>query len=217
MTRLTKILITGTALLILPLNLAYADGSTSTGSDVLNGQIDLQGSNAHINTTVTDAVGNVAGASQSVGNNVEIVTMDNTNVTNNQSVGNVAINADQNATVQNAGGTVTLSSQAVCNSADVSTDPHVASVYSNQQCYASDPSSLLNASVSNAGNDVSLSSTAVGNTFSEDTNAAYMPIQNYQLNNSNTSATVNSTVSNISGNVTVNATAIGNNAQIVHY
>jgi hypothetical protein len=216
MTRLTKILITGTALLILPLNLAYADGSTS-GSNVLNGQIDLQLSSSHLNTSVSNSPGNVANASSAVGNNVEVVTMDNTNVTNSQYVGNVSINADQNANVQNIGGTVSLSSQAACNAADVSTDPHTAAIYSNQTCNASDPSALLNANVANINNDVSLSSQAIGNSFSEDTNAQYMPVQNYQTNSASIASTVNSKVTNVNGNITINSTAVGNNAQIVQY
>src|SRR5580692_1405154 len=128
MTRLTKILIAGTALLTLPLSQAYADGSTNqTGSDVLNGQVDLQLSSSQLNTNINNAAGNVNNASTAVGNNAEIVTMDNTTVTNSQYVGNISISADQNASVSNVGGTVTLSSQAVCNSVDVSTDPHTAS------------------------------------------------------------------------------------------
>jgi hypothetical protein len=75
----------------------------------------------------------------------------------------------------------------------------------------------LNASVSNVGSDVTLGATSIGNNFSEDTNAATMPVQNIQTNNANIAATVNSTVYNVNGTVSVNSSAIGNNAQIVHY
>jgi len=170
-----------------------------------------------VNTTVTNTAGNVTGSSASVGNNLEVVTMNDANVTNSQYVGQVSIAADQNATVKNANGTVSLQSQAICNAADVSTDPHTTAVTSDQECQANDPSALLNAKVINAGNDVSLASQAVGNSFSMDTNAAYMPVQNQQLNNSAIASTVNSTVKNTNGNVTVNSSAIGNNAQIVQY
>lgn len=205
--------------MILPLNLAYAQATTDTnsGSLVLNGQIDMHLSSSNVNTSVTNAVGNVAGTSAAVGNNLEVVTMNDANVTNNQYVTSVSISADQNANVLNVGGTTTLTSQAICNAADVSTDPHTTAVYSSQNCQANDPSALLNATVTNAGNDVSLSSQAVGNSFSEDTNAAYMPTQNYQTNASNIASTVNAKVTNVSGNVTVNSAAIGNNAQIVQY
>jgi hypothetical protein len=202
--------------MILPLSPACAQTSTD-GSLGLNGQIDMHLSSSNVNTSITNAVGNVTGSSASVGNNLEVVTMDNANVTNNQYVTSVSISADQNANVQNVGGTTTLQSQAICNAADVSTDPHTTAVYSSQVCDANDPSALLNATVTNAGNDVSLSSQAVGNSFSEDTNAASMPTQNYQTNASNIASTVNSKVTNVSGNVTVNSSAVGNNAQIVQY
>jgi hypothetical protein len=216
MTRLAKILIAGTALLTLSPSLACAQ-SSNDGSIVLNGQVDLQQSSSRVNTTVTNTAGNVSGSSASVGNNLEVVTMNDANVTNSQYVGQVSIAADQNATVKNANGTVTLQSQAICNAADVSTDPHTTAVSSDQECQANDPSALLNAKVVNAGNDVSLASQAVGNSFSMDTNAAYMPVQNQQLNNSAIASTVNSTVKNVNGNVTVNSSSIGNNAQIVQY
>ena len=218
MTRLTKILITGTALTILPLSLAFADGSTNgTGSNVLNGQIDFQVTSSNLNTNISTVNGSVANTSSAVGNNLEVVTMDNTVVTNNQYVSGVSISADQTANVNAVAGTVNLQSQAICNAADVSTDPHTTSVTSDQECQASDPSALLNAKVVNAGDDTTLASQAVGNSFSMDTNAAYMPVQNQQLNNAATASTVNSTVKNVNGNVTVNSTAIGNNAQIVQY
>jgi hypothetical protein len=212
-------LIAGTALAILPLNLACAQASNSTpdGSLVLNGQIDFHVTSSNVNTSVTNAAGNVSGSSASVGNNLEVVTMDNATVNNNQYVSSVSISADQNADVKNVGGTVTLQSQAICNAADVSTDPHSTTVTSTQECQANDPSALLNATVTNAGNDVSLSSQAVGNSFSEDTNAASMPTQNTQINESNIASTVNAKVTNVQGNVSVNSTAIGNNAQIVQY
>src|SRR5271163_4158954 len=160
MINLTKTLIAGTALMILPLSQTYAQGSNnnSDGSIVLNGQVDLHLSSSNVNTNITNTAGNVAGTSASVGNNLEVVTMDDASVNNNQYVSSVSISADQNANVQNAGGTVTLQSQATCNAADVSTDPHTTTVNSTQECQANDPSALLNATVTNTGNDVSLSS-----------------------------------------------------------
>jgi len=216
MTRLAKILIMGTAIAILPLSLACAQTSTD-GSIVLNGQVDLKTTFSIANTNIGNIAGNVNGSSGSTGNNLEVVTMNNANVSNSQFVGGVSISADQNATVQNTGGTVTLQSQALCNAADVSTDPHTTAVNSTQTCYANDPAALLNASVTNAGNDVSLSSQGVGNSFSMDTNAAYMPVQNAQMNMSNVASTVNSTVKNVAGNVTVSSSSVGNTAQIVQY
>jgi hypothetical protein len=167
--------------MILPLNLAFADGSTSgTGSNVLNGQIDFQVTSSNLNTNVSTVNGSVSNASSAVGNNLEVVTMDNTVVTNNQYVSGVSISADQTANVNAVSGSVNLQSQAICNAADVSTDPHVAAVSSNQVCNANDPSSYLAANVSNVGNGVTLGAQSIGNSFSEDTNAATMPVQNIQ-------------------------------------
>jgi hypothetical protein len=223
MNRLIKTLIATTALTILPLSLAYADGSTDpavTGqgaSDVLNGQVDFHIAQSNVNVNVTDATGNVAAQSVSGGNAVDITTMSNTEVTNNQYVSSVDISSNMNANVHNTGGTVSLTAQAVCNTASVSMDPTSTNVYSNQECQANDPSATLNANVGNVGNDVSLAATAMGNNFEEDTNAKYGAVQNYQVNESSVYATANTNVSNVNGNVSISAAAIGNNAQIVHY
>ena len=163
MTRLAKTLIAGTALLILPANLACAQQNNDV-ANILNGQIDLKSDVSNLNTQISNVAGNVNATSTAGGNNVEVFTMNNTNVLNKQFVGSGAdIVATQNADVQNAGGTVTLQSQAICNAADVSTDPHTTAVTSDQECQANDPSALLNAKVVNAGDDTTLASQAVGN------------------------------------------------------
>jgi hypothetical protein len=184
---------------------------------VLNGQVDLNNSNTKLNLDVLNTSGSVSGASVAGGNAVDITTMSNTDVTNNQYVSGVSISADVNAGVKNVSGAVDLSAQAVCNSASVSMDPTSTNVYSNQECDAKDPSAALNANVSNIGGDVSLASTAVGNSMEEDTNAKYGAVQNYQINNSAINSTNNATLNNINGNVSASATAIANTAQIVHY
>jgi hypothetical protein len=204
--------------MILPLNLAFADGSTSSsGSEILNGQVDLHTAESNVSTSVVNAEGNVAAQSSAGGNNLQVVTMNDTGVLNNQYTTSIDISANLSANVQNSGGTVTLQSQAICNGADVSTDPHITAVNSSQECDAVDPSASVNANVVNAGNDVSIASTAMGNSFSEDTNATQMPTQNYQLNQSSVNSTVNAKITNVAGNVTVNSTAMGNNAQIIGY
>jgi hypothetical protein len=220
MTRLTKILIASTALLILPMNLAFADGSNSAPapqSNILNGQLDFHVTNATLDTNVTGAAGNVSAASVAGGNAVDITTMSNTNVDNSQYVTSVDISANQSANVHNVNGEVDLQSQAVCNSASISMDPTSTNVASKQECDAVDPSASVTANVANIGNDVSISSTAVGNTFEEDTNAKYGNVATQQLNQSNMYSTVNANVANVAGNVSLTSTAIGNTAQIVHY
>jgi hypothetical protein len=218
MTRLTRILIASTALLILP-TMAYAGDSTSppSQSNILNGQIDLHVANSTLDTNVNGAVGNVAAVSAAGGNALDITTMNNTNVDNNQYVTSVDISSNIAANVQNVGGEVGLQSQAVCNSASISMDPTSTNVASKQECDAVDPSSSVTANINNIGNDVQISSAAVGNTFEEDTNAKYGNVATQQLNQSNMYSTVNASVSNIAGNVTLQSTAIGNTSQIVHY
>ncbi len=179
--------------------------------------MDFHVAHANVDTHHPHATGNVAGQAVAGGNAVDITTMNNTEVTNNQYVTSVDISSNLNAKVHNTGGTVSLTSQAVCNTACVSMDPTSTNVYSNQECQANDPSASLNANVANIGNDVSLAATAMGNNFEEDTNAKYGAVQNYQINESSVYANANTNVTNVTGNVSVSAAAIGNNAQIVHY
>jgi hypothetical protein len=206
-------LIASTALLTLP---AFAQAQSS-GSEILNGQTDFHLSLSNLNVQVGDISGNVSAQSVAAGNTLDVTTMDDTSVTNEQYASSAMIGSTINADVQNIGGTVSLVSQAVCNSATISTDPNVTAVYSNQECQAIDPASSLNANVANIGNDVSLASMAVGNTFEEDTNAASMPVQTYQINASSINSSVNTKINNVTGNVDVTSAAIGNSAQIIHY
>jgi hypothetical protein len=199
--------------------MACAGDSTSppSQSNILNGQIDLHVANSTLDTNVNGAVGNVSAVSASGGNALDVTTMNNTNVDNNQYVTSVDISANMNANVQNVGGEVALQSQAVCNSASISMDPTSTNVSSKQECDAVDPSASVTANVANIGNDVQISSAAIGNSFEEDTNAKYGNVATQQINESNVYSTVNANVGNIAGNVTLQSTAIGNTAQIVHY
>ncbi|HVZ68489.1 MAG TPA: hypothetical protein VG891_03440 [Rhizomicrobium sp.] len=187
------------------------------GSDILNGQVDLNSQSTTLNTNIANVSGGVSGQAITGGNVLSVVTMQNSNVTNNQYVSNVKVSSTVNADIKNAGGGVSLTSQAICNSADISTDPMVTNVYSNQECNAKDPSAAMNANLTNIGGNVSLATTAISNTFSEDSNAPNAAVQNYQVNKAGTYATSNTNISNVGGDVNVSAAAIGNNAQIVHY
>src|SRR5690242_7998691 len=201
-----KTLIATTALMTLTISAYAADSNPpppphhNQGSDILNGQIDFQSQAANVNTTIKNVGGDVSGSAVSAGNVLQAVTMQDTNLTNNQYVGQgVSISSKLNADVSHVGGDVSLTSQAICNSADVSTDPNKTKVYSNQECNAVDPSAAMNANLKNIGGDVSLATTAVGNTFSEDTNAPNAPVQNYQINNSGTFATSNTNIQKVGG------------------
>ena len=198
------------------MSLACADGSTDQ-SNIVNGQITFSDSISHVNVDTGDVWGDVGAQSVAGGNSLDVTTMNDTTVTNNQYAESGAIAADLNGNARQVSGDVDFSAQAFCNSASVSTDPTTASVYSSQECHAQDPSAALNATVQDVGGNVSLSASAIGNSFEEDTNAPNAPIQNYQLNASNLAATVNSSVWSVKGSVNIQGAAIGNSAQIIHY
>ena len=171
---------------------------------------------SHVNTEIMNVNGDAGAQSLAAGNVVQVLTMNDTTVHNNQ-ISSGAIAADLNANVKNVAGGVGLTSQAVCNSADVSTDPTTTDITSNQECHGNDPSALVNATVQNVGGDFSVAGSALGNTFSSDSNAPNMPVTTNQLNTSAINATVNTNVYGVAGTASVTGSAIGNNAQIVHY
>ena len=216
MTRISRTLIASTALAILPLSHACADGSTDDGSNIVNGQITFSDSISHVNVDVGNVWGDVSAQSVAGGNSLDVTTMNDTNLTNNQYTQSGAIAADLNANARQVSGDVDLSAQAFCNSASVSSDPNSVQIYSAQECHASDPSTAVNATVQDVGGNVSVSGSSIGNSFEEDTNAPSAQVQNYQLNDSNLAATVNSSVWNVKGSVNLNGAAIGNSAEIIH-
>ncbi|HEV2562510.1 MAG TPA: hypothetical protein VGT78_10250 [Rhizomicrobium sp.] len=202
--------------MILP-SLAFAADSTSTGSNILNGQVDFNISLSKVNVDVQNAGGNAVGQSVAASNVLDVTTMQDTSVNNQQYSSSSLIESDLNAHASNIGGSAQYTSQSVCNSANVSTDPTTTNVYSNQECRAQDPTSTLNAGISNIAGDTSLATSAIGNTFAEDTNAPNAPVETYQINSSATYSALNASVANIGGTATTTSAAIGNNAQIVHY
>lgn len=199
---------------------AYADGSNNSDgglSTVLNGQVNLNSQQANLNLNASTIAGNINGGAVSGGNQIDITTMNNTDVVNNQYVSTSNIGSDVQANLSDIGGTTNLVSQSVCNDASVSMDPTSTNVYSTQECKATDPSATLKANITNTGNDVSLASTAVSNSFEEDTNAPYGNVQNYQINRSAVNASTTANVTNVNGNLSASAAAVGNTGQIIHY
>ena len=184
---------------------------------ILNGQLTFGAQWSTVNTKVNGVAGDAVVQGGAGGNSVEIVTFDDTHVTNNQDDESTNIGSDVNAQLANVGGSVSVSGQAFCNSTDVSTDPNITAVNSTQTCHASDPGSSVNATVNNVGGDVSIASSASGNVFTEDTNALSSPTAIAQANTSNVFSTVNATVHNVGGSFGVTSMAVGNSAQIVHY
>jgi len=225
MTR-AKTLIAATAAVTLLATFAYA-GDTSnghggsgqgTGSNIINGQINLQSQFSNLTGTIDGVAGDAVAQSAAAGNMIDIITMNNTRVQNSQIVGpGSAIDSNVNADISNVWGSTSVSSQALCNGASVSTDPMLTSVNSYQRCDSSDPSTSVNANINSIGGNAVVQGMALGNSFEADTNAANMPIVSRQINNSMTTSTVHANVSNVGGSTSLTSSAIGNTGQIIHY
>jgi hypothetical protein len=200
----------------LMLSPAFAD-SSSDGSQILNGQVSLHTSISTLQTVIDNVGQGVGVQSVAAGNVLDVTTMNDTHVNNNQYVSTVDISSDLGARVTNVGGDVGIQNQAVCNSASISTDPTITAITSQQQCDAVDPSANAYVDASKIGGSFSLANSAIGNTFEADSNAQNMPVNNTQINRSSVNATTTANVSNVAGTVSVTSAAIGNNAQIIHY
>lgn len=225
MTR-ARILIAVTAVATLSATFAYAGdtshghggGSDGVGSNIINGQINLQSQFSNLTGTIDGVAGDAVAQSAAAGNMIDIITMNNTRVQNSQIVGpGSTIDSNVNANISNVWGSTGVSSQAICNGASVSTDPMLTSVNSYQKCDSSDPSTSVKANINGIGGDAVVQGLALGNSFEADTNAANMPIVSKQINNSMTTSTVRATVSNVSGSTSLTSSAIGNTGQIIHY
>lgn len=200
----------------LMLSPAFAD-SSSDGSQILNGQVSLHTSISTLQTVIDNVGQSVGVQSTAAGNALDVTTMNDTHVNNDQYASTIDISSDLGARVTNVGGDVAIQGQAVCNSASISTDPNITAITSKQQCDAVDPTSRAYVDASNIGGSFSLANSAVGNTFEADSNAQNMPVDTLQINHSNVNAVTTANVSNVAGTVSVTSAAIGNNAQIIHY
>jgi hypothetical protein len=198
------------------LNPAFAD-SSSDGSQILNGQIALHTSISTLQTVIENVGQGVGVQSVAAGNALDVTTMNDTHVKNDQYVSTIDISSDLGARITNIGGDVGVQNQAVCNSAGVSTDPTITAISSKQQCDAVDPAARAYVDAANIGGSFSLANSALGNSFEADSNAQNMPVDTLQINHSNVNATTTANVSNVAGTVSVTSAAIGNNAQIIHY
>jgi hypothetical protein len=188
------------------------------GSQIMNGQINLQNNWSNLNGNADTVGGNFVAQGAAGANKIDITTMNNTSVLNGQFVGPGAnIGSNVNVDANNIWGSVGISSQASCNSASVSTDPVLTSVRSNQECHAADPYSAINTNISNVAGNAVVQGSSLGNTFQADSNAPNMPIMSRQLNNSGVVSNVNANVYNVAGSVGMSSSAIGNTSQVIHY
>jgi len=217
MTR-AKILIAATALATLSATYAYAGGNSQPGSNIINGQVNLQSQFSNLTGNIDSIGGDAVVQSAAAGNMIDITTMNNTRVQNSQIVGPAAaIDSNINTNVTNVWGSVGVTSQAICNGASVSTDPTLTAVNSYQKCDSSDPSTSIHANISGVGGNAVVQGMALGNSFEADSNAANMPIVSKQFNNSMGASTVHADVSNVGGSTSLTSSAIGNTGQIIHY
>ncbi|MBN9590063.1 MAG: hypothetical protein BGN85_08195 [Alphaproteobacteria bacterium 64-11] len=211
-----RTLLTAAAIAALPLGPAMADGAM--GSQIMNGQINLQTNWSNLNGSVDTVGGDVVAQGAAAGNMVDITTMNDTRVQNNQIVGPQAnIGSNVNMDANNVWGSVGISNQAVCNGASVSTDPILTQVNSYQECNARDPYSSINTNITNVAGNAVVQGSALGNSFEADSNAPNFPIVTKQINNSASVSNVNANMYNVGGSVGLSSSAIGNTAQIIHY
>jgi hypothetical protein len=188
------------------------------GSHILNNQINLQTNWSNLNAQVDTVGGDVVAQGSAGGNLIDITTMNNTRVFNNQIVGPDAnIGSNVNLDANNVWGSVGIQNKVLCNGASVSTDPVLTAITSNQECHATDPYSSINANISNLAGNAVFQGSALGNSFQADSNAPNMPIMSRQLNNSGVISNVNASVFNAGGSVGLSSSAIGNTSQIIHY
>jgi hypothetical protein len=196
---------------------AFADNTSNAGSQILNGQIALHTSISTLQTVIGNVGESVGVQSVAAGNVLDVTTMNDTHVSNDQYTSTIDISSDLGARVTDVGGDVGITGQAVCNSAGVSTDPTITAITSKQVCDAVDPASRAYVDATNIGGSFSLANSALGNTFEADSNASNMPVNTTQINRSSVNAVTTANVSNVAGTVSVTSAAIGNNAQVLHY
>jgi hypothetical protein len=213
-----KTLLAASALIALTGGAFADDYSGGVGSNIVNGQVNLQNTwsnlNGNINSAGSDAV--VAGAA--AGNLVDITTMNNPVVKTSQIVGaGASIGSNVNVDMNNIWGNATVANQVVCNGASVSTDPTYSATSNYQKCNASDPYGAINTNISNISGNAIVQGSTLGNSFEADSNAPNMPITSKMINNSGTVSNVTANLYNVGGTATLSSSAIGNTSQIIHY
>mgnify|MGYP001554099355 CR=1 FL=1 len=226
-----KTLLAASALIALSATAAFAGGAGSdqygtwndsssqgSGSQILNNQINLQNNWSNLTGVVDTVGGDVVAQGSAAGNMIDVTTMNNTRVQNNQIVGaGATIGSNVTLDANNVWGSVGVQNQVLCNGASVSTDPVLTAVHSNQECHASDPYSGVSAYVTNVAGNAVFQGSAISNSFEADSNAPNMPISSRQLNNSASVSNMNVAAGNVGGTVAMSSSAIGNTSQIIHY
>jgi hypothetical protein len=189
-----------------------------TNSYIHNQQFNINNNWSNLNVSVDTVGGDAVGRGSAAGNLLDVTTMNNTYVSNNQNVGyDAAIGSNINMDANKVWGSVGIQNQVVCNGISVSTDPVFTSVNSNQECHATDPYSQIHANISNVAGDAVVQGSALGNSLEADSNAPDMPILNRQINTSAGFSNITGNAYNVGGSVGFSSSAIGNSAQVIHY
>src|SRR5262249_7810986 len=126
------------------------------GSTITNVQVNLGTLWSKTNTATSNVYGDVNVSATAVGNQVEGVTMQDTEVDSSQD-NQGQIGSEVNAEVDSVDGNVNLTATSVCNSTDVSTDPNATVVNNAQHCGAADPEATVNGNVTNVTGGVGMS------------------------------------------------------------
>ena len=193
-------------------------GSQASGSQIVNGQVNLQNNWSNLNGSFNTVGGDAVAQGSAAGNTIDITTMNNTNVFNKQIVtSNAAIGSNVNVDATNVWGSVGIQSQTLCNGASISTDPTLTQVNSTQKCNASDTFSAINSNVSNVAGNATFMGSSIANSFEADSNAPNMPIMTKQVNSSGVVSNVNANVFNVAGSAGMSSSAIGNSSTVIHY
>lgn len=188
------------------------------GSLVVNDQVNLQTNWSNLSGVVDTVGGDVVAQGAAAGNIVDVITMDNTRVFNNQIVSSQAtIGSNVSLDANNVWGSVGINNTSLCNGASVSTDPVLTSVNSYQECGAKDPYTGTSAFVTNIAGNAVFQGSAISNSFEADSNAPNFPVFNKQINNSSAISNMAVNAFNVGGTVGMQSSAIGNTARVIHY
>lgn len=188
------------------------------GSLVINDQQNTRTNWSNLSGVVDTVGGDVVAQGAAAGNIVDVFTMDNTRVFNNQVVSSQAsIGSNVLMDANNVWGSVGVNNSSLCNGASVSTDPVLTSVNSYQECGAKDPFTGTSALVTNIGGNAVFQNSAISNSFEADSNAPNFPVFNKQLNNSSAISNMAVSAFNVGGTVGMQSSAIGNTARVLHY
>jgi hypothetical protein len=192
--------------------------NSAIGSLVINDQVNLQTNWSNLSGVVDTVGGDVVAQGAAAGNIVDVITMDNTRVFNNQIVSSQAtIGSNVALDANNVWGSVGVNNTSLCNGASVSTDPVLTSVNSYQECGAKDPYTGTSAFVTNIAGNAVFQNSAISNSFEADSNAPNFPVFNKQINNSSAISNMAVNAFNVGGTVGMQSSAVGNTARVIHY